>query len=121
MPTWTIAGDAALRFDELLYVLGFVLFLFKLFALVDAAMRRKDAYTAADKQTKPFWLIILGLFAGIDGLFGALGNGFYPLGIFPIIGLIAAIVYTVDVRPALKQITGGRNRGGGNMGPYGPW
>ncbi|GAB2578277.1 DUF2516 family protein [Streptomyces capparidis] len=115
-----VAGDVVLQFNNALYVVGFALFLFKLFALVDAAARRKDAYPAAEKQTKPFWLIILGVFVGADGIFGAIGGGFYPLGILAIIGLIAAIVYVVDVRPALKQVSGGRNRGG-NMGPYGPW
>ncbi|KRV51131.1 hypothetical protein AQ490_02750 [Wenjunlia vitaminophila] len=117
--TWSLAqGDAALRFDEALYVVGFVLFLFKLFTLIDASARRKDAFVAADKQTKPFWLIILGLFTAADGIFAALYNGFDPLGILPIIGLIAAIVYVVDVRPALKQVTGGRK---GGRGPSGRW
>ncbi|GGO87216.1 DUF2516 family protein [Wenjunlia tyrosinilytica] len=105
------------RFEDGLVILGFALFVFKLFAFVDAAFRRKDAFTAAGKQTKPFWLIILGLFTFTDWFFG-----FDIRSFLPIIGLIAAIVYVVDVRPAVKQITGGRKRGNGDhMGPYGPW
>ncbi|GJF29705.1 membrane protein [Kitasatospora sp. NE20-6] len=90
---------------------------FKLFALVDAALRRDDAYRAADKKTKGFWLIVLGLALGLDLLLGA-----YVLSNFlTLIGLVAAIVYMVDVRPAIKQLTDGRGGGRRNIGPYGPW
>ncbi|MDH6576678.1 DUF2516 family protein [Kitasatospora sp. MAP5-34] len=91
---------------------------FKLVAFGDALTRREDAYRAADKKTKPFWLIILGLALGIDLLLGP--SVFGPLAL---VGLVAAIVYMVDVRPALKQVTGGRKGGDSkrNMGPYGPW
>ncbi|WP_406200192.1 DUF2516 family protein [Kitasatospora sp. NBC_01560] len=91
---------------------------FKLFALIDAATRREDAYRAADKKTKGFWLAVLGVAFGLDLLFGV-----DPLYSFlTLAGLVAAIVYMVDVRPAIKALT---NRGGGgdrrNAGPYGPW
>lgn len=90
---------------------------FKLFAFVDAVTRREDAFRAADKKTKPFWLIILGLALGLDLLLGAA-----VFSILTLIGLVAAIVYTVDVRPAIKQLTDGRgNDSKRNMGPYGPW
>jgi len=91
---------------------------FKAFAFVDAATRREDAYRAADKKTKVFWLIVLGLALGLDLLLGA-----NPItGFMTLIGLVAAIVYMVDVRPAIKQLTDGRGRGGNrNIGPYGPW
>lgn len=109
-----------LLFDVLnpLWWLSMAMVGFKLFAFVDAVTRREDAYRAADKKTKPFWLVILGLALGLDLLFGA--SVFGPLAL---VGLVAAIVYVVDVRPAVKQVTGGG--GGGkskrNMGPYGPW
>ncbi|WP_031069408.1 DUF2516 family protein [Streptomyces sp. NRRL WC-3742] len=89
---------------------------FKLVALVDAGSRREDAYRAADKKTKTFWLVILGLAFGFDLLFGV--NPLYS--ILTLAGLAATIAYWVDVRPAIRQLTGG---GGGrsNSGPYGPW
>ena len=70
---------------------------------------------AAGKQTKQRWLIILGVAAAIG--FVSLLN---PLNIFNLIAFVAAAVYLVDVRPALRQITG---KGGGRTqsGPYGPW
>jgi uncharacterized membrane-anchored protein len=71
---------------------------FGLYACVHAAMQRADAYTAADKLTKPVWLVILGvallLCLVLGGLFGAA------------ICACAAGVYTVDVRPKLLEIQG---------------
>ncbi|MBY8880924.1 DUF2516 family protein [Actinacidiphila acidipaludis] len=108
-------------------VISLVLFLFAVFAFVDAAIRRDDAYRAADKNTKGFWLIILGIAAVVMKLFSLLS-------FLPIIGLVAVIVYMVDVRPALRAVSGRprgsrpllrgrRNRGGGSSsdGPYGPY
>jgi hypothetical protein len=31
------------------------------------------------------------------------------------------MVYWVDVRPALKEISGNRDKSGSNRGPYGGW
>jgi Protein of unknown function (DUF2516) len=36
--------------------------------------------------------------------------------LFGIIAMVAAIVYLVDVRPAVRGV-----RRGGGAGPYGPW
>ena len=109
-------GELTWKFHDALYIVGFALFLFKAFVFVDVLTRRKDAFPAADKQTKPFWLIILGIAIVVDWLFD-----FNLLGILPVVGLIAAIVYAVDVRPAVKAITGGNRGNQGNQGPYGPW
>ncbi|MEW2397821.1 DUF2516 family protein [Streptomyces sp. NPDC046862] len=85
-------------------------------ALVLAAVAREDAYRAADKQSKMFWLIILGVTVAVNLL--------VPMLFLQIAGLIATIVFFVDVRPALRQVSGG-GRGGGrgssSDGPYGPY
>ncbi|HEX3705708.1 MAG TPA: DUF2516 family protein [Mycobacteriales bacterium] len=75
-------------------------------ALVDALLRPEGAYVAAGKQTKAFWLVVL--FIGM---------------IFTLIGLIAAIVYLVDVRPAIRGASGGGGSGrtSSSDGPYGPY
>lgn len=106
-------------FGKLMYWVSWALLLFSLFAFVDSAIRRDDAYRAADKQTKAFWLIILGLAAAVNFFMGILD-------FLPIIGLIATIVYIVDVRPALRQVSGGGRRwppgrGSSSDGPYGPF
>ncbi|GAA2489190.1 DUF2516 family protein [Streptomyces thermolineatus] len=106
-------GPLVFAFNSVLGLVSIALFAFTVFAFVDAAVRRADAYPAADKKTKPFWLIVLALSAVVNGWLGAMS-------FLSIIGLIASIVYVVDVRPALKQVTGG-NKGGGRQGPYGPW
>jgi len=87
----------------------------EVWALVDCLRRRGDAFVAAGKRTKNFWLLVTGL---------AVVLGFVNLGGFGsllgIVAVIAAGVYLADVKPALDQVQG---RGGstGRMGPYGPW
>jgi hypothetical protein len=64
-------------------------------------MQRSDAYTAADKLTKPVWLMILG---GAVALTSILYLVFTVLG--AVIAACAAGVYLVDVRPKLLEIQG---------------
>jgi len=73
-------------------VIFLAIVLVKLFALIDAASRPEIAFLSADKKTKKFWLIVLVL---------ALASSF--LGFLSIIGLVAALVYLLDVRPAIVQ------------------
>lgn len=79
-------------------LLALALFALKVWALVDACLRPQQAYYVAGKWTKVGWVVVLAL--------GALvGQG---IGLFGIASLVAAIVYLVDVRPALREIRGGR-------------
>lgn len=77
-------------------------------ALVDAAVRRADAYPAAGKQTKPMWLGILGAGLLCQIVFPVLGGGM--LSILGMAGIVAAIVYLVDVRRRLIEVTRGGSR-----------
>lgn len=72
-----------------------------IYAFVHALMQRADAFTAVDKLTKPAWLGITG--GGMLVL--ALFQG--PMTIFWIAGLVAALVYIVDVRPKVTEIQKG--------------
>ncbi|WP_189936851.1 DUF2516 family protein [Streptomyces sulfonofaciens] len=102
-------------FAGVMWLLNVALIVFSGFAFFDAVFRREDAYRAVDKQTKPFWLIILGLAFVVSLIFPILS-------FLPIIGLVATIVYMVDVRPAIRGISGGPRRGGSSSdGPYGPF
>ena len=85
----------------------------EVYALVDCVRRRSDAFVAAGKRTKPFWLLV----TGVAELLGVVAVGGFP-GLLAIIAIVAAGVYLADVKPALDQVMG---RGSGNQGPYGPW
>lgn len=84
-----------------MFVLQIAVALTAVYAFVHAALQRPDAYTAADKLTKPVWLVILGLAVLLTSLlsfvFGVLGMA---------IAACAAGVYLVDVRPKLLEIQG---------------
>jgi hypothetical protein len=86
----------------LLSLLNLVLLVAVAWALVDAATRPAAAFVAAGKQTKQIWLAILGvaLLLCLVGLGGVLG-------IFGFIVAVAAIVYFVDVRPAVREMRPG--------------
>ena len=81
------------------------------YALADAVRRRPDAYQATGNQTKPIWLGILGVAVAIGIL--SLPNFLRPVNLFSIIALIASGVYLTKVRPAIREITGGRGSSGG--------
>ena len=97
-------------------LLGLAAFALEVFALVDCLRHRPDAFVAAGKRTKQFWSIILGI-ATLLG-FVAVGSSLtFSIGLIAVVG---AGIYLADVRPALRQVSGGRG-GGQHMGPYGPW
>lgn len=60
-------------------------------ALVDAAIRPQQAFPAAEKQTKNFWLALL-VVAALAAY----------IRLFTFIAIIAALVYLLDVRPAVR-------------------
>jgi hypothetical protein len=67
----------------------------KVYALADCATRPTAAFPLHNKLTKPAWLailavsVLLGLWSGALGLLGLAGT-------------VAAIVYLVDVKPAVS-------------------
>lgn len=103
-------------FGGFMSVLYLAMLVLAVAALVMAAVAREDAYRAADKQNKMFWLIILGVTVAV--------NLFVPMLFLQIAGLIATIVFLVDVRPELRRVSGGGRggrRGSSSDGPYGPY
>ena len=98
----------------ILSLLSLAAFAVEVFAFFDAMRHRADAYTAAGKLTKNKWVAILGVATLIGFVF--LANN--PLGFLSIIAVVAALVYVVDVRPALQRVSG---RGSASSGPYGGW
>jgi hypothetical protein len=79
-----------------------VMFALQAWAFIDAVSHRAEAYVAGGKLTKPAWLIILGLALVAHMLI------WHPFSFLNLIGTVAAIVYIVDVRPVLRELTGRR-------------
>jgi hypothetical protein len=76
------------------------------FAFVHALLQRPDAYTAADRLTKPAWLAITGGSAFAVFIFSFASVAW----MFWMAGLVAALVYIVDVRPKLIEVQRGGNK-----------
>lgn len=101
-------------------VVMFFLFYLAIFALcvwaaVDLMTRPASAFPNAGKRTKNFWGAILAVAVVVSFLS-------IPLNVIPfpqflgLLAAVAAIVYLVDVRPAVKPYS--KRRGGGSRGPW---
>ncbi|WP_086821921.1 DUF2516 family protein [Allokutzneria sp. NRRL B-24872] len=73
------------------------------YAFGHALMQRADAFTVADKLTKPAWLGITGGATAALVLFQLGGPG----SLFWLPALVAVLVYIVDVRPKLLEVQRG--------------
>ena len=102
------------------FILALVALGLELWAVVDCARHRANAFEATGKRTKTFWLALTGGAAliGVISFFGSGGGFFGTLGLFGLAAGVAASVYLADVRPAVKDAGRGGSR---NTGPYGPW
>ena len=104
--------------------LAIVAFVIEAWAFVDAIIRPKSAFAAAaamgdnaaQRLTKQWWLIILGV-AFVVGL----GSAAYTnvTSFLPILAFVAAAVYLAGVRPKVREYSARGNRS--SSGPYGPW
>jgi Protein of unknown function (DUF2516). len=93
-------------------VFGVGALVLSVFGLVDAFRHRPDAFTAAGKRTKNFWLVVLGIAVALS--FYAVQS---PFTLPWIVAVVGAGVYAADVRPALRKVMG---RGSSGDGP-GRW
>ncbi len=76
-----------------------------LFCLIDALTRRADAYAAADKQSKGVWVGITVACAVVLGL-AVISNVFEPQSLLWLAAMVGVLVYLVDVRPRLREVSG---------------
>lgn len=83
-------------------VLFWALMAVRVWALGDCLIRKSAAFPAVDKLTKLAWVAIL----VISALFAYLVPA--PWGPISIITIIVAAIYLADVRPAVREISGGR-------------
>lgn len=94
----TIAG-----FQQLIFIgLTVAAFGVQLWAFIDCLRYKDENYRAVDKQSKKFWVILLGVALAIALI------ALPPLGMQIIIlnlaALVAGIVYLTDVRPKIKAV-----------------
>jgi Protein of unknown function (DUF2516) len=84
--------------------LNVVILVIELFAFVNCATQRADAFSTVSSISKGGWLALTG-----GALLFTLLLGFFSL--FGMIAVAAALVYLLDIRPALRDAVDG----------HGPW
>jgi hypothetical protein len=96
-----------------LLILGIASLALTGYSAFDASRYQANLFPAVGRLSKAMWLgiLIAAFLISIVFLFSALS-------LLNIVGVIAAAVYLADVRPKLKQVSGG---GGSSHGPYGPY
>lgn len=91
-----------MEFQGLVYlVLYYGTLALTVWAFVDALVRPAVGYVAAGKLTKPIWLAITGVAAAVIFLTKS------PMTFLGLPAVIAATVYLVDVRPAVRGLRRG--------------
>ncbi len=102
-----MAISAPIFYTDVRVVIDLVILVFSLViqgvAFVHCLTQRSDAFPAIGTLPKGAWLAILGIcfvltFFGISS----------PTGIFGLIGLAAALVYLLDVRAGLRDLSDGK-------------
>ncbi|MGY1694977.1 MULTISPECIES: DUF2516 family protein [unclassified Geodermatophilus] len=86
----------------LLLALYYATLALTVWAFVDAVIRPAAGYVAAGKLTKPAW-------AGITALAGVVIYLQGPMTFLGLPAVIAAVVYLVDVRPAVRGVQRGNS------------
>ena len=90
--------------NDLLNIVFWLLMVVRIWGFADSLSRKTAAFPAAGKLTKPAWVALNGL----SVLLGYLFNTFVGFASFIQLGfLVATLVYLADVRPAVKEVSGG--------------
>jgi len=77
--------------------IGFATFALKLWALVDVFRHPDSAFRAADRMTRPIWIVVLVAGIALHLWVGGLAWG-------GIAGTVVAVIYLVDVRPKVTRV-----------------
>jgi membrane protease YdiL (CAAX protease family) len=101
-PYWAINVVSAINLVLVVFAL-----IVELAAFVHCLTQRSDAFSAIGTLPKGGWLALLGV-ALVFSLLALQGGGLF---LFVMIGIAAAGVYLLDVRPGLRDVADG----------HGPW
>ncbi|HEY0186328.1 MAG TPA: DUF2516 family protein [Cellulomonas sp.] len=96
-----------------------VIFALSVWALVDSLRRPATAFLSAGKQTKQRWTLILVAATAVSFVALPYPIGIGKLGFLALLSAVAAVVYLVDVKPAVAPYSG--RRGGGGPTRPGGW
>ncbi|MGW0431348.1 DUF2516 family protein [Micromonospora sp. NPDC003197] len=101
-----MVSAAPLFFEAVRSIIDLVLLVFALViesvAFVHCLTQRSDAFPAIGTLPKAGWLAILGICLLLTLL------GFSVISIFGLIGIAAGMIYMLDVRPGLRDLTDGK-------------
>lgn len=87
----------------LFLALAVALFGAALVAFIEALRYPGENYAAADKRTKRFWAIVLGVCVVVTFLGLPLPQSFMPLFV-TLLALVGILVFWLDVRPAIRSV-----------------
>ena len=93
------------------FAIWLVLLVAKALAFFYALRHTAPQFVSAGKQTRTLWLVITGLSLAFHLITS-------PLNFLNVAGTVGSLVFLLDMRPALRQVSG---RGGSSSGPYGGW
>jgi hypothetical protein len=84
----------------ILWILQWSLLAVRVWALADCLARKSAAFPAAGKLPKMTWVLITAMSVFIGALWGILN-------FLSFLSLVATLVYLTDVRPSVREISGG--------------
>lgn len=103
-----MAYSAPIFYDDVAYFIALAVLIASLIvqaiALIHCVTQRGDGFQAIGTLPKGAWLAIL----AVCFILTFLGVGGGATGIFGLIGVAAALIYLLDVRPGLKDLTDGK-------------
>jgi hypothetical protein len=103
-----MAYSAPIFYDEVASLISIVVLIVSLIvqaiALIHCVTQRGDGFQAIGTLPKGAWLAIL----AVCFVLTFLGVGGGGTGIFGLIGIAAALIYLLDVRPGLRDLTDGK-------------
>src|SRR5262245_60793678 len=104
-----MASAVPMFYDDVAQAINWAMFLLAVVlqavAFVHCLLQRSDAFPVVGTLPKPGWLVILGVGTVLTLLLGT------RMLIFMLIGIGAAALYLLDVRPGIRDATEG----------HGPW
>ena len=102
------SSDLPIFYDNIVSTVTILLTIFALViegvAFVHCVTQRSDAFPAIGTIPKGAWLAIL----GVCLLLTLIGFGGTVINIFGLIGIAAALIYLLDVRTGLRDMTDGK-------------